>query len=136
LGIVEIDVDRSFVMADLPGLIEGAHAGAGMGHEFLRHIERTRLLVHLIEPQPADGTSPLENYHTIRRELEKHSANLAERPEIVVVSKADLPAAIAAQQELSQQLGGEVLAISAVTGQGLDQLRRQIITRLDANTPG
>jgi GTP-binding protein len=135
LGIVEIDLDRSFVMADLPGLIEGAHAGAGMGHEFLRHIERTRLLVHLVEPEPADGTSPLENYYTIRRELEKYSAQLVERPEIIVVSKADLPAAASVQQQLSRELRRDVLAISAVTGQGLDQLRRQMITRLQAVMP-
>jgi len=69
LGIVQIDYDRSFVMADIPGLIEGAHTGAGLGHEFLRHIQRAGILVHLVEPQPADGTDPVTNYHAIRREL-------------------------------------------------------------------
>ena len=91
LGLVQIDADRSFVMADIPGLIEGAHAGAGLGHEFLRHIERTGILVHLVEPEPTDATDPLANYRTIRGELEQYSADLAARQEITVVTKADLP---------------------------------------------
>ena len=84
-------MDRSLVMADIPGLIEGAHAGAGLGHEFLRHVERTRVLVHLVEPEPVDGTDPIENYRAIRSELEQYGHGLADRPEIVAVSKAELP---------------------------------------------
>jgi GTP-binding protein len=122
LGRVQIDQERSLVMADIPGLIEGAHAGAGLGHEFLRHIERTGILVHLVEPEPADGSDPLENYRTIRNELAQHSEELARREEIAVVSKADLPRAEAVRGELAAALGHEVLAISAVTGQGLNQL--------------
>lgn len=140
LGLVVVDDDRSFVLADLPGLIEGAHAGHGLGHEFLRHVERTRVLVHLVEPVPCDGSDPLSNYYVIRRELELHNPELLRRPEIVVVSKADLPEAEQVRQRLSEHLGCDVLAISAVTGQGLSQLVQRILTILDqqlpASTPG
>ena len=92
-ALVEITPDRSFVLADLPGLIEGAHAGVGLGHEFLRHIERAGILVHLVEPAPVDGSDPLNNYRVIRNELEMYSADLGRRPEIVVVTKCELPGA-------------------------------------------
>ena len=111
LGIVQLDLDRSFVMADIPGLIEGAHSGAGLGHEFLRHVERTRVLVHLVEPMPADGSDPVENYRTIRRELEEYGRGLAERPEVVAVSKAELPGAAEVQQRLAEATGGEVIVV-------------------------
>jgi GTP-binding protein len=124
LGIVQIDLDRSFVMADIPGLIEGAHAGAGLGHEFLRHVERTRVLIHLVEPLPLDGTDPIENYRAIRRELEQYGHGLAERPEIVAVSKAELPGADDVGRHLSAAIGREVLTFSSVTGEGLDRLLR------------
>src|SRR5205823_2989112 len=90
LGVVTIGDERVFVVADLPGLIEGAHSGIGLGHEFLRHVDRTRVLVHLVEPLPSDGHDPLTNYHTIRRELELYSAVLGRIPEVVAVSKAEL----------------------------------------------
>src|SRR5262249_28577530 len=77
LVIVKVDLDVSSVMAGIPGVIEGAHAGAGLGHEFLRHIERTRVIVHLVEPLPADGSDPVENYRAIRRELEEYGHGLA-----------------------------------------------------------
>lgn len=131
LGLVQIDFDRGFVMADIPGLIEGAHAGAGMGHEFLRHIERTRILVHLVEPEPMDGTDPMDNYRAIRGELDQYDPNLAHRPEVVVVSKADLPAAGDVAERLARELARPVIAISAVTGQGLDKLLRHICSLLD-----
>jgi GTP-binding protein len=131
LGLVQVNFDRSFVMADIPGLIEGAHAGVGLGHEFLRHIERAGILVHLVEPAPSDGTDPVENYHSIRRELEQYDVRLGQRPEILVVTKAELPEAEAVQQAISQDLGRDVLAISAVTGQGLDRLLREIMQTLD-----
>jgi GTP-binding protein len=122
LGIVQIDQDRSFVMADIPGLIEGAHAGAGLGHEFLRHVERTRVLIHLVEPQPTDGSDPVANYQAIRGELDQYGHGLAERPEIVAVSKAELPAAEEVQRRLTDAAGREVMQFSSVTGQGLDRL--------------
>jgi GTP-binding protein len=132
LGRVAIDADRSFVLADIPGLIEGASTGLGLGHEFLRHIERAGILVHLVEPAPLDGTDPIENYAAIHRELEAYSPQLVVRPEIVVVSKAELPGAEDVRAELSQRLDRDVLAISAVTGQGLHELVFAIARQLDA----
>jgi GTP-binding protein len=131
LGLVQINADRSFVMADIPGLIEGAHKGAGLGHEFLRHVERAGILVHLVEPMPSDGSDPLENYRVVRQELEQHDLELGRRPEIVVVTKAELPGSDEVRQQLSSQIGQPVLAVSAVTGQGLDGLLRQITQQLD-----
>ena len=128
---MQVSLDRSFVMADIPGLIEGAHLGAGLGHEFLRHVERAGILVHLVEPFPVDGSDPLENYRVVRSELEQYDAQLAHRPEIVILTKAELPGAAEARERLSTELGREVLAVSAVTGQGLDQLLREIIRILD-----
>jgi GTP-binding protein len=131
LGLVQVDFDHRFVMADIPGLIEGAHAGAGLGHEFLRHVERTRILVHLVEPTPADGTRPTANYAAVRQELLEYDPNLAQRPEIVAVSKGELPGAEGVRAELAAALGREVLLISAVTGRGLDELLRRLVARLD-----
>lgn len=90
LGIAELDSARRLVVADIPGLIEGASQGAGLGHEFLRHIERTRVLLHLIEIEPEDGSDPAENHRAIRAELEAYSPDLARKPEVLAVSKLDL----------------------------------------------
>ncbi len=122
LGRVQVDMDGAFFMADVPGLIEGAHEGAGLGHEFLRHVQRAGILVHLVEPEPTDGTDPVENYHAIRKELEAFDPQLSLRPEVVAVTKADLPRAEEVRRKLSEILGSEVLLISAVTGQGLNLL--------------
>ncbi|MCC7087427.1 MAG: GTPase ObgE [Pirellulales bacterium] len=131
LGLVEITPDRSFVMADLPGLIEGAHAGVGLGHEFLRHVERAGILVHLVEPIPVDGSDPLKNYHIIRSELQRYSADLGKRPEIVAVTKSELPGATQVRDQLAAEINCEVLGISAVTGENLDKLLWQIAKQLD-----
>jgi GTP-binding protein len=131
LGIVGISLDRSFVLADLPGLIEGAHAGVGLGHEFLRHVERAGILVHVVEPAPMDGTDPLTNYRTIRAELARYDSTLGERPEILVVSKCELPGAEEVRRVLAEETGREVLAISAATGAGLDRLVAAIAAALD-----
>ncbi len=130
LGRMDLDADRSVVLADIPGLIEGAHAGAGLGHEFLRHIERTSVLVHLVEPQPADQSDPIANYHAVRRELLEYNAALAERPELVVVSKSELHGAEEIRHRLAEELQRDVLAISAVTGLGLNRLAGEIVRRL------
>jgi GTPase len=134
LGMVTIGGEQAFVLADLPGLIEGAHSGIGLGHEFLRHVERTRVLVHLIEPLPADGSDPLHNYHVIRRELEMHGRAIAAKPEIVVVSKAELTGSSEVRAKLEEALGRPVLAVSAVTGQGLSQLVGAVVDKLQTLT--
>jgi GTPase len=130
LGLVQLDLNRGFVMADIPGLIEGAHAGAGLGHEFLKHIERAGILVHLVEPIPMDQTDPIQNYLNIRNELVKYSDSLGVRPEIPVVSKGELPEAAEVQEKLSHTIGRPVLMISAVTGAGLKQLTEAIYQAL------
>lgn len=134
LGLVRTGYDQEFVMADIPGLIEGAHAGTGLGHEFLKHVERTKVLVHLVEPAPLDGTDPLDNYRTIREELRLYDPNLAERPEIVCVTKSELPDAEAVAELLDEERNGPVLRISAVTGQGLPQLVSTILDELTAKS--
>lgn len=121
LGIVTAG-DAGFVLADLPGLIEGAAQGVGLGHEFLRHVERTRVLVHLVEPFPTDGSDPVRNYQLIRKELRDYIVPLDTKPEVVCVSKAELTGADEVQARLAADLGREVLLFSAVTGQGLSVL--------------
>ena len=131
LGIVAIDRDRSFVLADLPGLIEGAHAGVGLGHEFLRHVERAGIIVHVVEPEPVDGSDPLENYRAIREELTLHDEALGRRPEIVIMSKSELPGAALVRSNLAAAIGRDVLAVSAVTGEGLDRLLAAVVAEMD-----
>ena len=140
LGIVRVDAERAFVIADLPGLIPGAAGGRGLGHQFLRHTERTRLLVHLLDLDPLSGRDPLEDLDAINRELRAYSAALAERPQLVVANKADLleardagRAAAAALERLERHCaahGLELHVISAVTGRGLPELVRAIAARL------
>src|SRR5437762_3046734 len=131
LGIVTLGGDSGFVLADLPGLIEGAAQGVGLGHEFLRHVERTRVLVHLVEPFPSDDSDPVKNYHTIRNELRDYIVPLHTKPEIVCISKAELTGSEDVQKRLEENLGREVLLISAVTGQGLSKLVGQVARLLD-----
>ena len=126
--------DRTFVVADIPGLIEGASTGHGLGHEFLRHVERTTLLVHLIEAMPIDESDPVQNYRTIRNELEKYSPALAQRPELLVVTKMDVTGAPESRARIAAELNREVPAISAVTGQGIPQLLHQILDLLADQT--
>lgn len=131
LGIVEGPDFERFVMADLPGLIEGAHRGVGLGDEFLRHIERTRLLVHLVEAEPLSGApGPDVAYRQLRHELVSYSKTLAERPEIVVATKMDLSGAQAGLKLLRQTVDKPVYAISAVTGAGLRELVLAIVVML------
>ncbi len=130
LGQVVVDIDHSFVMADIPGLIEGAATGVGLGHDFLRHITRAGILVHLVEPLPSDGSDPIENYGIIRRELQQYSQELAARPEIVVVSKAEIPESQEVYEQLAAMVKSPVLRISAVTGENLNSLIRRIANEL------
>ena len=131
LGIVDIDMTRSFVLADIPGLIEGASEGIGLGHEFLRHVERAGLLVHLVEPSPIDQTDPVENYKAIRAELSEYDATLGERDEIVVVTKSEMDNARDVQDSLREVCNGEVFLISALEGDGLNDLKQEIMRRVE-----
>lgn len=132
LGVVATDWGAPFVVADIPGLIEGAHQGAGLGIQFLRHIERTRLLVHLIDASTIDPRQPLGDYHAINAELRSYKSALGDKPQIVVLNKLDLPDAgqnAAAFRHALSEI--EVLSISALTGEGLPALKSKIISRLD-----
>jgi GTPase len=134
LGTLERD-DRQLVLADIPGLIEGASAGAGLGHEFLAHVERCRLLVHVLELAPLDGSNPVENHATVAAELREHSRELAELPRILCLSKADLVPAEDVRGAVgwwTEHLGIPVLATSAATGEGLDALRDAVFERVPA----
>ncbi|MFA9477697.1 GTPase ObgE [Phycisphaerales bacterium AB-hyl4] len=127
LGIAELSGGRRMVVADVPGLIEKAHEGHGLGTRFLRHIERTRVLVHLIELEPMDGSDPVQNYRVIRRELEAYAPALAAKPEIVALSKMDLAGEAAEDQATAVELiesvlGAKVMPISSATGDGINAL--------------
>ena len=125
LGVVSLGDERSFVLADMPGLIEGAHSGKGLGHEFLRHIERTRVLIHVIDLAAVDGRNPVEDYQSINEELALYNEKLAKRPQIVAGNKMDLPEAQEHLAELKTLLAKdnrEFFPISAATGEGLPEL--------------
>jgi GTP-binding protein len=129
LGVVTAD-DREFVLADIPGLIEGAADGRGLGHEFLRHVERARALVILLDPSPLQEADVADQLRVLLGELEAHRSDLVERPHLVVVGKADLPEAAEAVARLRSE-GREVGAISAVTGEGLDRFVHQVADAVD-----
>ena len=122
LGIVELTNYRRLVIADIPGLIEGSHKGLGLGHEFLRHIERTRILVHMVDIESKEDSDAVQNYHAIRKELSEYSPQLAQKSEIVVASKMDLDPEGGKLQQFQQKLNKEVLAVSSATGKGLKEL--------------
>ena len=123
LGVVRLGPERNFVLADMPGLIEGAHEGAGLGHDFLRHIERARLLLHVVDLAAVDGRDPLADFHAINRELRLHNEALAARPQLIVLNKIDLPSAQRRLDEVRSALAGKpIFTISAVTGEGVHQL--------------
>jgi len=122
LGIVELTDFRRFVMADIPGLIEGAHNGEGLGYEFLKHIERTRIIVHLLDIMPYDGSNPIDNYRKIRKELQQYSDALSRKEEIIVANKIDLEPDGKTVNQLQKKLHKPVHPISAVTGTGLKEL--------------
>ncbi|WP_040228936.1 GTPase ObgE [Bhargavaea cecembensis] len=133
LGVVDTGDGRSFVMADLPGLIEGAHEGVGLGHQFLRHIERTRVIVHVIDMSGMEGRDPYEDYVTINEELGQYNLRLTERPQVVVANKMDMPESEINLAEFKEQIPEDVriFPISAVTRQGLSELLYAIADLLD-----
>jgi GTP-binding protein len=122
LGIVELSDFRRFVMADIPGLIEDSHRGAGLGIEFLKHIERTRIIVHILDIMPTVGSDPVGNYRTIRSELEQYSKKLAQKEEVIVANKIDLDPDGKIVKELKKKIRKKVYPISAVTGNGVKEL--------------
>ncbi len=131
LGIVRIGYERQIVIADIPGLIEGAHEGVGLGHDFLRHVERTKVFVHLVEPAPMDLSDPIENYRAIRDELRLYDPKLATRPELPIVTKCELPEAKDVARRLAEVAGRPVMMISSVTGKGLPDLARELVRLMD-----
>jgi GTP-binding protein len=138
LGIVRADGERTFVIADLPGLIPGASQGRGLGHQFLRHTERTRLLLHLLDLHPGTGRDPLDDLKVIDAELAAYSPELAARPQLIVANKLDLVDGDAAAATALERIRRHCLAtaqpfhaISAATGRGVPELVRAIAARLD-----
>lgn len=125
LGVVSLDAEESFVLADIPGLIEGAHEGVGLGHDFLRHIERTRILLHVIDASAQDGRDPIEDFEKINKELALYSEKLSKRPQIVLANKMDLPEAQENFPKLAEYVKGkgyEIIPVSAATGEGLKEV--------------
>jgi GTP-binding protein len=134
LGVAHVG-DRSFVVADIPGLIEGAHRGRGLGDEFLRHIERTRVLIHLVDVSGFDGKSAYQNFQALNRELAAYSPDLLKKPQIIAATKMDLTDAekvLAAFKRFLKK--GTIYPVSAVSGQGMDKLLKAVLRALD-NAP-
>lgn len=133
LGVVEVVDGRSFVMADLPGLIEGAHLGAGLGHQFLRHIERTRVIVHVVDMAGTEGRDPYEDWLKINKELEQYNLKLLERPQLIAANKMDISEAEENLKLFREQIGEnyKVFPISAVTNVGINELLYAIADKLD-----
>lgn len=139
LGVVRIDFNRSLVIADVPGLIEGAAEGAGLGIRFLKHLERTRVLLHLLDILPADGSDPVQNFHIIEAELNKFSNDLAAKPRWLVFNKLDLllpDEAEARCQEILKNLNwkGEVFKISAITREGTEKLCHELAAYFESSS--
>ena len=133
LGVVQLDDFRTFVIADIPGLIEGAHLGQGLGIQFLRHIERTRLLAHLVDVSESSGREPVHDFEVILQELAAFSADLAAKPMLLVATKIDVaqnPARVESLRALAAERGLPFFAISSVTGEGLEQLRYAMAERV------
>ncbi|MDO3681734.1 GTPase ObgE [Paenibacillus ehimensis] len=137
LGVVEVGDGRSFVMADLPGLIEGAHEGIGLGHEFLRHVERTRIIVHVVDMAATEGRDPFEDWVKINDELKLYNAKLEERPQIVAANKMDMPGAEEQLAEFKRKLAEigkevDIYPISALSRTGVQELLYKVADKLEA----
>lgn len=133
LGVVETEDNRSFVMADLPGLIEGAHEGVGLGHQFLRHIERTRVIVHVIDMSALEGRDPYEDYLLINEELKQYNLRLLERPQIIVANKMDMPDSQENLERFKERLEDDhpIFPVSAITRQGLRELLLTVADKIE-----
>ncbi|PWM26273.1 MAG: GTPase CgtA [Oscillospiraceae bacterium] len=137
LGVVRVDAEKSFVMADIPGLIEGASEGVGLGHAFLRHVERCRLMVHVVDVSGSEGRDPLEDFELINRELKRFSEDLAQRPMLVAANKCDIAGEeqVRAFCDEMQRRGYQVFEISAATRKGVDALINAVSAALDELPP-
>ena len=138
LGVVRLDSERSFVLADIPGLIEGASKGVGLGHDFLRHVERTKVLLHVVDVSGMEGRDPIDDFNKINKELEAYSAKLAKRTQLVVANKMDMPDSPANFEKLKayvESKGYEIMAVSAVTGAGLKELMNKAFNLVQAYVP-
>jgi len=132
LGVVQVHGREPLIAADIPGLIEGAHTGAGLGTRFLRHVERTRILLHLIDASALDPENPLAPYHTVNRELSMYSAALAQKPQLVVLNKLDAEGAEALADKFCQALPDcQVFRMSAATHQGLEIIKTSMAKKLE-----
>lgn len=133
LGMVRTEDERSFVMADLPGLIEGAHSGVGLGHQFLKHIERTRVIVHIIDMSGLEGRDPYEDFVTINKELEQYDEKLLERPQIIVANKMDMPDSEANLKTFKEKIDDEyqIFPLSTITKKGVRELLYAIADMLE-----
>jgi GTPase len=135
LGVVAADEDDAFVAADIPGIIEGAHRGAGLGLQFLRHVERTRALLHVVDASGQSGRDPAEDLRAVREEVRRWDPALLERPQLVAATKRDAVAEVdplPGLRSAADELGLEVVPVSAATGAGLPELRRALWTRVEA----
>ena len=132
LGVVKTKDKRTFVVADLPGLIEGAAEGTGLGDKFLRHIERTKLIVHIVDMSGIEGRDPYEDYEVIRKELKEYSEKLANKEEIVVANKMDMESSIENLKEFKKKIDKDVIEISGLTGAGIDDLLLLVADKLDS----
>ena len=137
LGVVRVDEEQSFVAADIPGIIEGASDGVGLGHDFLRHVERCRLLLHVVDVSGSEMRDPIQDFETINNELEKFSAELAKRPQIAVANKTD----IASEEDIKrfsdycEERGIQLLIVSRATRSGLETLKRTVYSELQKLPP-
>ena len=138
LGVVELDGGMNFVLADIPGIIEGASEGVGLGHDFLRHIERTRLLIHVVDVSGIEGRNPLEDFDTINEELVKYNMELEDRPQIVAANKTDILQDEEVYETFKKEIekrGYKLFEISAATGKGVSDMMKYTFTELSKLPP-
>ena len=130
LGVVRLSGERSFVICDIPGLIEGAHAGRGLGDDFLRHVERTRVLIHMIDMASVDCRDPADDFKSINNELKLYNPELVKRPQVIAVNKMDIPEAAENLKKFKKKVKKTVYPISCVTGDGINELLEAVYKKL------
>ncbi|MCX5687046.1 MAG: GTPase ObgE [Candidatus Omnitrophica bacterium] len=130
LGVVKLSDERSFIICDIPGLIEGAHSGRGLGDDFLRHVERTRVLIHMIDMASVDGRNPAEDFRSINSELKLYNPELVKRPQVIAVNKMDIPEASEHLKEFKKKVKKIIYPISCATGEGIKELLEAVYKKL------